>query len=89
MHLNMSEPVKAGDSVSIVCHANINRTLINVNTDIDVHLIGPSQIKMTRVANTSLGLYQASIIFPSISTRDSGQYKCNATVRPSTIGYIS
>lgn len=88
IHLSKSEPVKAGDSISVVCSININKTLVNVNTDIAVHLIGPTQINMTRVANTSLGLYQASILFPSISARDSGQYQCNATIRSSAIEYF-
>ena len=89
MHPSTSDPVRAGDSVGIICSANINKTLIDVNVDIDIHLIGSNQISnMTRVANTSLGLYQASLPFSNISARDSGWYWCNATIRSSAVGYF-
>ena len=91
VHLNTSDPVRAGDSVAVICSANINKTLINVNVDIDIHLISPNQTStnMTGASNTSHGLHQASILFfPSISARNSGQYQCNATIRSSDGGYF-
>ena len=90
VHLNTSDPVRAEDSVAVICSANINKTLINVNVDIDIHLTGPYQtsINMTGASNISHGLHQASIFFPSISARNSGQYQCNATIRSSDGGYF-
>ena len=89
VHPSTSDPVRAGDSVGVICSANINKTLINVNVDIDMYLVGPNEISnMTRVTNASLGLHQASILFSNISTRDSGQYCCNATIRSSAVGYF-
>ena len=88
VHLSTSEPVSAGDSVGVKCSATINKTLINVDVNIDVYLIGPNQTRnMTRVASTNLGLHQASIHFPRISAKDSGHYQCNATVRSSAVRY--
>lgn len=90
VHLSTSDPVRAEDSVTVICSANINKTLINVNVDIDIHLTAPNQtsINMTGASNTSRGLHQASMFFPSISARNSGQYQCNATIRSSDGGYF-
>ena len=89
VHPSTSDPVRPGDSVGVICSANINKILININVDIDIHLVSRNQISnMTRVVNTSLGLYQASILFSNISARDSGQYWCNATIRSFAVGYF-
>ena len=90
VHLSTSNPVRAGDSVAVICSANINKTLINVNVDIEIHLTSPNQTStnMTGASNTSQGLHQASIFFPSTSARYSGQYQCNATIRSSDGGYF-
>ena len=85
IHLNTSDPVKAEDSVSIICGAKINKTLVDVDIDVHIHLVSPQGINaIERSENVSLGLYQRRITFRSISARDSGEFICNATVTSSS-----
>ena len=44
IHLNTSDPVKAEDSVSIICGAKINKTLVDVDIDVHIHLVSPQGI---------------------------------------------
>ena len=85
--VNTSEPVMAGDSVSINCRVNIDRALVDVPIDIDLHLVSPRQTNATRmfINSNDSSLHQISIPFSNISARDSGNFICNATVRASSM----
>ena len=89
LSLNTSHPVIAGDSVSIICSAKINKTLVNIEVDVDMYIVSPRGIDATeRSENVSLGLYQKSVTFSSISPRDSGVFMCNATVKSSSVNNL-
>ena len=85
VHLNTNDPVKAEDSVSIICSAKINNTLVDADIDVDMHLVSPQGFNtIERSENVNLGLYQRRITFRSVSAQDSGEFMCNATVKPSS-----
>lgn len=81
--------IKAGDKVDVICIAFINKTLVDVDVDIELHLVGPQRInRRNRVNNTSLNQHQVVISFPSISAENSGHYMCNASVQASSKMYF-
>ena len=90
VHMNLSvfkstsEPVRAGDSISIICRANIDRTLVDVPVDVDLHLASPKGTNATQSFANSSGpsLYETSIHYSDISASEiSGNFTCNATIR--------
>ena len=84
--LNTTNPVKAGDSVSIVCSVRIDKTLLDVEVSVDLLLVSPQQMNATeKVKNASHGHIQTSVSFYNISARDTGKFICNATIQPSLI----
>ena len=80
-----SNPVVAGDSVNIICGARINKTLVDIDVNVDVHLISPgiNATEQEVTVRLSPGLYQRSISFDSVSAQNSGLFVCNATVQSS------
>ena len=77
---NTNSPVKAEDKLSMMCVAEINKTLIDVNVSIEVHLTGSRIVNTTTIENSNLGLFITSISFSSITAVDAGNFNCNVTV---------
>ena len=89
LNKSTSNPIKAGDSINMTCRAEIDKTLIDLNVDVEVHLFGPGGIGTSERFNSSnLTLHQTSIPFSNISAEDSGLYKCNATIKASSDRYF-
>ena len=84
--MNTSTPVRAGDSISIICSANTDRTLVDVPVDVDLHLASPKGRKETeRFPNSNdHSFHQISMHFSDISAQVSGNFTCNATIRASS-----
>ena len=87
--MNGSEPVRAGDSISIICRATIDRTLVDVPVDVDLHLVSPQGMNKTqRFSNSNVhgySFHQISMIFSNINAEISGVFTCNSTVRASSM----
>ena len=84
--LNTTNPVMAGDSVSIICNITIDKTLLDVGVDVDLHLVSPQKMNAFKeVKNSSHGQFQTSVTFHNISARDSGKFICNGTIQSSLI----
>ena len=82
--LDVSEPIRAGDSVTISCSARINQTLVDVSINVDMNLtqkIPPREIT-TITDDSAPHLYVRSVTYANISAQNSGLYVCNATVGP-------
>ena len=89
LNKSTSNPIKAGDNVNMTCRAKIDKSLIDVNVDVEVYLFGPGGIStLETFSSSNLALHQISIPFSSISAEDSGQYKCNATIKASSDRYF-
>ena len=89
LNKSTSNPIKAGDNINMTCRAEIDKTLIDVNIDVEVYLFGPGGSSTSEWFNSSnLTLHQTSIPFSSISAEDSGLYKCNATIKASSDRYF-
>ena len=82
--MNTSKPVRAGDSISIICRATIDRALVDVPVDIDFHLVSPKRMSKTQRFSSPQSLYQTSMNFSDISAEVSGNFTCNASVRASS-----
>ena len=85
--MNTSKPVRAGDSVSIICGANIDRNLVDVPVDVDLHLASPEGMNETQSFANSSGrsLHQTSIHFSNISAEVSGIFICNVNITASSM----
>ena len=85
--VNTSTPVRAGDSISIICMAVIDRSLVDVPVDIELHLASPQGMTKNQTFHNSNdhSLHQISMNFDDISAEISGVYTCNATIRASTM----
>ena len=85
--VNGIKPVRAGVSISIVCMAIIDRTLVDVPVDVELHLANPQGGNKTQRFLNSSGhsLHQISMNFSGISAEMSGDFTCNATVSSSVI----
>ncbi len=85
--LNGNKPVRAGDSISIVCTAAIDRTLVDVPIDVELHLATPQGRNKTQTFpnSNSHSLHQISINFSNISAEISGVFTCNAIVNASAM----
>ena len=90
LYLNTTKPVKAGDDVSVICNAYVNKTLIDVDVDIEMQLVGPRGTSTTKTfGSTNSDFHELNIMLPNISAEDSGQYKCNATIKTSYASVFS
>ena len=91
LYPNISEPVRAGDSLSITCRATINTSFVDVDFDVSMHLESPQEVNASdRVENTSPGLHlvQKSISYHNISALNSGLFVCRATMKPSSMNHF-
>ena len=85
LSLSTADPVVAGSSISIICMASVNKTLVDIDIDFDIQLISPEGEEASESSgNATHGNYQKSITYNSISAQNSGLFVCNATVQPST-----
>ena len=85
LSLNTNDPVIAGSSVSIICMASIDKTLADIDIDVDIQLVSPEGMNADEQEENVLhGNYQRSITYNSISAQNSGLFICNTTVQPST-----
>ena len=90
LYLNTTKPVKAGDDVSVICNAYVNKTLIDIDVDIEMQLVGPRRTSASKIfGSTNTDFYELSITLPSLSAEDFGQYKCNATIKTSSDSVFS
>ena len=90
LYLNTTKLVKAGDDVSVICNAYVNKTLIDVDVDIEMQLVGPRGTSTTKTfGSTNTDFHELNIILPNISAEYSGQYKCNATIKTSSASVFS
>ena len=85
LSLNTTDPVVAGSSISIICMASVNKTLVDIDIDFDIQLISPEGERASESdGSATLGNYQKSLTYNSISAQNSdGHFVCNATVQPS------
>ena len=85
--VNGIKPVRAGVSISIVCMAIIDRTLVDVPVDVELHLAsrqGRNEIQ-TFPNSSGHNLHQISMDLSDISAEMSGVFTCNATVSASAM----
>ena len=84
LSLNTTDPVVAGSSISIICMASVNKTLVDFDIDFDIQLTSPEGERASESGRSAtLGNYWKSITYSSISAQNSGLFVCNATVQPS------
>ena len=84
-----TESVGDGDSLRMVCTVHVDKTLVNVAVNVDVYLVGPRGVNVTRTFdNSNISEHETDIRFNRISAKDSGQFKCNATVTASSTMYF-
>ena len=89
--VNTSTPVRAGDYISIICMAIIDRSLVDVPVDVELHLASPQGIPQGMSKNQTFNnsndhrFHQISMDFGDISAEISGVYTCNATIRASSM----
>ena len=82
---NTTDPIVSGSSISIICMASVNKTLVDIGIEFDVELISPEGERASESGgNTSLGNYRKTLTYNSISPRNSGNFFCNASVQPPT-----
>ena len=82
---NTANPVVPGSSISIICMASVNKTLADIGIEFDIQLVSPQGESASKNGgNASLGNYQKTITYNSISAHNSGNFFCNASVQPST-----
>ena len=83
--VNSTKPMRAGVSISIVCVATIDRTLVDVPVDVELHLVsrqGRNEMQ-TFPSSSDQNYHQISMEFSDISAEMSGVFTCNATVSAS------
>ena len=85
--MNTSTPVRAGDYISIICMAVIDRSLVDVPVDVELYLASPQGMTKNQIFNNSNDrrFHQISMDFGDISAEISGVYTCNATIRASSM----
>ena len=85
--VNSTKPVRAGESISIVCMATTDGTLVDVPVDVELHLASRQGRNETQTFLNSSGhnLHQISMDFSDISAEISGVFTCNATVSSSAM----
>ena len=91
LYLNVSKPVRAGDSLSVICRATINTSLVDVGIDFKMHLESPQGVNASdrvEYTNPGLRLVQKNISYHNISAPNSGLFTCRATMKPSSMNHF-